>query len=782
MAKLHGAHAFDADAAKTHLSWLGGDIHLVAIHRSGLASHMRSRYFGDDIDAAVDWAIEQNKDQKGIYVTINRVPVGFSRKPSDADIVSCRFVQIDLDPPKTGGNFAFAATLETLEAIQCPPSFIIGSGGGLQCWWRIEESANIDAIRNINQQVRTFFAADACHDPSRLFRLAGSINYPNAAKEARGRKAAMATIISDDTGQVYEPSDLAAFFPVAEHGGNGARGERHDVAIGNVKLITCDDLHLTQFHPIRRAVERPKGVDRSADAYHAACELVRDGYDDDAIAGMLLNPDNAVSAHVLAQGNPMRAAKRAISQARGDEPDAQIVPDETREAVARLGDMSKKPGKIDTSEECVKVLDISEPAHEPAPWYPLLTPGLRAMVDTIMEYAPSPRMELALGAAITCFATAAGRRYCSPTGVMTNIYCVALMASGAGKDFPLRAVNHVLTHAGAGECAGGKIVSATGIGSALEKSPSLFVPIDEMGKLLTAMANPRGVMREVPAALLSLYSESQGSTSGGMYANTKERETKIVYHPCLTIFGVSTPATFWESLTSAAIVDGFLPRMLLLIDEADEPYPKIDLTRSIWPDSLVKHVATIREAALASGHKVFPMGDGAMTPCRPYTVPYADDSAKQAWFDMRVKEFELRKQSNTMRHAFSNRLAENATKLALIRAIDREPHAPVLTAEDYAFGELLSWRSIVTFDKQIGDNLTDSDYHAKLKRVEAAIARSGNEGTTATQIGRSCQSIPLKERQAIIEDLIDQGRVASEKLAGSGGRPKFIFRIVENNA
>lgn len=776
MAKLPSAMPFDADGMAAFLRGLD-QVHLVALHKS--RPDVQVAFFGTHVDQAVEWAQALNPTGYNIYWTVNRVRDGFNRKPAKSDIVAARYVHVDIDPPKGDGGFSKAATIETLDNLEYPPSFVIDSGNGLQAFWRLDgDSANLPAIEGINQQVRTLFSADDCFNIDRLMRVPGAVNYPSPTKEARGRKAVMARLISEDTGQVYEPSDLAAFFPVAEHGGNG-RGERLEVAFSDVKLITCDDLHLTPFHPIRRSVERPKGIDRSADAYHAACELVRDGYDDDTIAGLLLNPDNAVSAHVLAQSNPVRAAKRAISQARGDEPDAQIVPDETREAVARLGISLEKPMEV---QSCCISSDIIKPEADVAPWYPMLTPGLKAMVDTIMEYAPSPRMELALGAAITCFATAAGRRYCSPTGVMTNIYCVALMASGAGKDFPLRAVNHVLTHAGAGECAGGKIVSATGIGSALEKSPSLFVPIDEMGKLLTAMANPRGVMREVPAALLSLYSESQGSTSGGMYANTKERETKIVYHPCLTIFGVSTPATFWESLTSAAIVDGFLPRMLLLIDEADEPYPKIDLTRSIWPDSLVKHVATIREAALASGHKVFPMGDGAMTPCRPYTVPYADDSAKQAWFDMRVKEFELRKQSNTMRHAFSNRLAENATKLALIRAIDRDPHAPVLTAEDYAFGELLSWRSIVTFDKQIGDNLTDSDYHAKLKRVEAAIARSGSEGATATQIGRSCQSIPLKERQAIIEDLIDQGRVASEKLAGSGGRPKFIFRVVENNA
>lgn len=776
MAKLPAAAmAFDADGMAAFLAGLD-QIHLVAIHKS--RADTQSMYFGAHIESAVEWAQALNANGFGIYWTVNKVREGFNPKPGKADIRAARFIHVDIDPPRDSSGFNKAATLETLDSLRFPPSFVIDSGNGLQAFWRLDgDSANLPAIEAINQQVRTLFSADACFNIDRLMRVPGCTNWPSPTKEARGRKPTIARMLSPDTGQVYEPSDLAAFFPPAEHGDGVGR---LDVTLSDVKLLTPDDLHMTPFSQVRRAIEKPDGKDRSADVLHAACELVRDGYPDDVIAGLLINGANAVSGHILDQDNPMRAVKRAIGRARGEEPDALIVPDSIRGVGLSVKENSKSLQVAATCKQSLQVEPAQEPAREGLPdWYDGLTPGLKLMVDTIMHYAPSPRIELALGAAIACFATAAGRRYQSPTGILTNVYCVALMASGAGKDFPLRSVGQVLTYAGAIDSVGGRIVSATGIRSALEKRPTLFVPIDEMGKLLSAMNNPRGTLKDAVSMLLELYSESQSFTKGGMYANTRERETNLIHNPCLSFFGVATPSTFWESLTSQSVADGFLPRMILLLDREQEPEPKLDLSRVIWPDALIDQIKAI--IAGAADHIMFPMGEGAGTPCKPYVVPYADENARQRWFAMKMQERDLRLSSAAIKHPFYNRLAENATKLALVRAIDRCSEAPILTADDFEWGHGLSWRSIEAFEREIGENLADSDYHARLKRVQDVIRKAGAAGISANALGRQCQSIPLRDRQAILEDLEDQGAVASERDTSTGGRPKFIYRIVENS-
>lgn len=767
MAKIT-AHAFDHEGMSQFLSHLD-QIHLVAIHKSRPDVH--GKYFGEHVESAVEWAQGKNANGFNIYWTVNRVRNGFDQKPKKSDIVAARYIHVDIDPPRSNEHdFSVAATIETLENLRCPPTFIINSGNGLQSFWALDgDCANLDSIERINLQVRGMFSADSCQNIDRLMRVPGAVNWPSLVKEARGRKPAMASVIMEHTGQVYEPEELAAFFPPAEI---TEAAERASVEVGEYELLTADDLGLTPFHPLRRALEKPKGDDRSAYGYHAACEAVREHLSDAQVAGLLLNPANPASAHFIDQEHPLRAVKRAIGRARGVEEIEET--DETPEVPALIDFSKLVANSLAKAEKVRSVPAVAITKGDKPEWYAGLSHGLRMYVDTVMEYAPSPRIELALAAAISCFATAAGRRYQSPTGILTNVYCTALMASGAGKDFPLRSVGQVLTHAGAIDNVGGRIVSAMGVRSALERQPTLFVPIDEMGKLIAAMNNPRGNLKDAVAMLLELYSESQSFTKGGMYANAQERQTRIIHNPCLSFFGVATPSTFWDGLTSESVSDGFLPRMVLFIDTDDEPEPRMDLSKCRWPDTLIDHVKAVRGGA--EDHTTFPMGEGAEMPPKPYTVPYSDDAAKGRWFAMKMRERDMRLGTASEKHPFYNRLAENATKIALIRAIDRNPASPMLTEDDFAWGEMLSMRSIAEFERQIGSNLSDSEYHAKVNRIRKIIENAGPGGISASEIGKRVQGVPMRERRDILEDLEDQGAISSEKVQ-TQGRPRFVYRI-----
>lgn len=776
MAKLN-AFAFDVDAAREMLEWLD-QIHLVALHRSGSSAMMRAKFFGTDVEAALNWAIEQNREQKGVYWTINKISEGFVGKPSENDIKSCRFVHCDIDPPKgSEHDFSVAAILETLETLRCPPSFVIYSGAGIQALWRIEESENKAAIKKINLQIRHMFSADACQDVSRLFRLAGTCNFPNAAKEARGRKASMARIAVPDTGQIYEPHELAAFFPSVPEAQPVA--ERGAVSIGEYELLTADDLALTPFHPLRRAMERPKGDDRSGYGQAAAHEAVRQGLSDAQIAGLLLNPDNAASAHFIDQEDSLRAVRRAIGRARGldDIAEGEIVTIETLPDFSGLIANASAKASVVPVERQEAQSAIGVPDSAEFDWYSPLRGGMKEMVDTILYAAPNPRPELALGAALSLFATAAGRRYQSPSGILTNLYCVGLMSSGAGKDFPLRSVGQVLTLAQLEDCVGGRIVSATGIRSALERNPVLFIPIDEFGKLIQAMNAKHGPLHDAISMMLELYSEAQSFAKGGMYANAQERQTVLIKNPCMGFMGVATPSTFWGSMSGQSVVDGFLPRMVLLNDSTPDSPP--DRTRgvrkAVWGDRLIEAVKRVRNGA--EGHNTFTMGDGSTTPCNPYVVNFADDAANDVWWQMKQQEYEMRQTLPEAMHAFANRLAENGIKMAMVKAVSENPERPMLNEADMQWGRALSKRSIDMFLTEAARNLSDNEYHGKLKKVQSVIADAGPDGISASDLGRKTQAIKGRERDEICIDLEAQGIIQKVKIEG-GGRPKIVYRTV----
>jgi len=92
--------------------------------------------------------------------------------------------------------------------------------------------------------------------------------------------------------------------------------ERPGVDAGDYELETADTLGLSAFSDVRDQIERPEGQDRSSDAYWAAYMMLRDGFTDAQIVGVLLNRANAVAAHCVEADSPMRAATRALSAAK----------------------------------------------------------------------------------------------------------------------------------------------------------------------------------------------------------------------------------------------------------------------------------------------------------------------------------------------------------------------------------------------------------------------------------------------------------------------------------
>lgn len=767
------ATAFDADGMADFLSRLD-QIHLVAIHarRHG---DVKSRNFATDTYAAVEWAQGLNAEHYNIYWTVNKVRDGFDPKPAKHNIVSCRYSHVDIDPPK-GNEFEFskAATIETLENLRCPATFIIDSGNGIQAFFQLDgDYQNIEAIERINLQVRHLFNADACQNADRLMRVPGCVNFPSPTKEARGRKPAMTRLAGEHTGEVYTAEELAASFPPIPEA-TKTDIERKAVALGEVKLLTCDDIGLTPFHPVRRAMEKPKGNDRSAYGYHAAAECVRHGLTDSEIGGLLANPDNPAAEHFVDQAQPMRAIKRAIGAARGDEDiadgDIEIAPEVDFTALVENG--LQKGEKVKS--ECIKS-DNPKPDSD-FDWYSGLRGGMKEMVDTILKYAPSPRPELALGSAIALFAAAAGRRYQTPSGLMSNIYIVGLSPSGSGKNLPVKAPASVLINGRMEECVGGsEIVSGPGIMSALEASPSLYLPIDEMGKLVQAMNDPRGNLKQAVNVLLKMYSAADDAMKGAMYSNRQDRPTNLLVRPCLSLYGVATPSSFWLSLKRESVNEGLLPRFILIIDDSPIAPPPRRINRVVYSDGLIEAVRAVRDGA--DGHNPFPMGEGSTTQCVPYMVEFADATADDFEYEMRMRQFAMISEVDDDMVPFVNRVAENAMKLALVMSVSEDPKAPKLEKRHLEWGWGLSYRSVMEFITQVAGNVSENEYEAKAKAVEAAIRNAGDAGAGLSLIGKKCGWISGPERSMILDDL-ESRDVIEKRVDKSGkGRPKTSYAM-----
>ncbi len=116
------------------------------------------------------------------------------------------WVDIDLDQDDIIGH---RHEMEIkLEQLPVEPSMIVWSGGGLHAYWLLEEPIDIsngEAVLEVEASLKglcDFLGADrAATDASRVMRIPGTWNYPNAKKRAAGRVPTECVFYQSDNGR-----------------------------------------------------------------------------------------------------------------------------------------------------------------------------------------------------------------------------------------------------------------------------------------------------------------------------------------------------------------------------------------------------------------------------------------------------------------------------------------------------------------------------------------------------------------------------------------------------
>jgi len=178
-----------------------------------------ARFSVDWIDDAVQHAEAMNRAKQNVYMCINPVDgdanIGPNNGAKDTDILAAFFQFADADD-KDGMNniLSFAGPKFTASVKTGTQPYTRG-----HAYWQLEEPVyNLDAWREVQRSIAHSLQTDqVVVNPSRIMRVAGTVSWPNADKQAKGytpEVVTMRTEFSDDRDPVPFERMMRAFPPV----------------------------------------------------------------------------------------------------------------------------------------------------------------------------------------------------------------------------------------------------------------------------------------------------------------------------------------------------------------------------------------------------------------------------------------------------------------------------------------------------------------------------------------------------------------------------------------
>lgn len=393
-------------------------------------------------------------------------------------------------------------------------------------------------------------------------------------------------------------------------------------------------------------------------------------------------------------------------------------------------------------------------------------PGIISdIIDYTLATSMYPQPELALAAAISLVATVTGRKLTDNYGTRTNVYVIGLAPSGSGKE-QARKVNKTLLMLAGGERMIGaeRIASSAGMVTQISNSPAVLFQLDEMGRMLATLKNPGKAphLYNIATILMQIYGCSDSIWIGDAYADIKK--TPKINQPHPVVYGTAVPEGFWESLTAENVTDGLLGRMMPF--ESSAGYVDPQTPQSIEPPArLVDAIRFWVDLKVGTENL-------ADIHVRPIVAQYT--RAAKDRFDSHMADVASRRKADDRQAAaLWSRSAGKAGKLALIFAASRQPFdsLPMVDFEDIDRGIKLSNWITRLIQKQVFEHVSANDQEDRTKKVYRMLSTP----MTKSQLTRKTQWLGRRERNEIMETLIEAGLVDFESIETVGGGPAKTY-------
>lgn len=431
---------------------------------------------------------------------------------------------------------------------------------------------------------------------------------------------------------------------------------------------------------------------------------------------------------------------------------------------------------------------IATAPSEPVSAQTFQLPGILGQVQGWIEAtARKPQPMFAVQAALAFGATILGRRYVTTQRNWPSVYLLNIGKSGSGKEHAKWALERLLEACQLQRLIGpAGYTSDAGLLSSLHRQPSHLAIVDEFGKILEAASvkhNPRAA--STMRGLMESWGRCDGtlrpqgySTFGLSQQDIEKLTERSVVNPALTLLGMATPDSFYESIGSAAARDGFLNRFLIVESDVGRQ-PGRELDPIPVPQTIVDWAASVHTASGLVNADL----NASLAPA-PKTIAFSKAAAAAFRDYERECLWIMDQHDQAGLGEAAGRTTEIAMRLGLTVAVGSGETTigqdSATWAIDYTRHHLLR-----TLDR-LANSVADSEFEALKLQVLGCIRKAGPRGLTERDLSKASRRFRAVDQRAqtnVLNSLsftADIQRVEYPPASGRG-RPRKAWIIPVTN-
>jgi hypothetical protein len=431
-------------------------------------------------------------------------------------------------------------------------------------------------------------------------------------------------------------------------------------------------------------------------------------------------------------------------------------------------------------------------AVKPAPKAPELRvfqlPGVLGQVEAWIN-ATSRKLQpvFATQTAIAFGSVLFGRRYVTTQRNWSSLYLLNIGKSASGKEHGKWALEALLDACKLQHLIGpAGYTSDSGVLSSLHRQPAHVAIIDEFGKVLEAASIKHGARAaSTLRSLMEVWARCDGtlrpqgySTFGMSDQDADKIAEKSVINPALTLLGMTTPDTFFDTLGSAAARDGFLNRFLIVESDigrqAGQHVPPLAV-----PEAIVQFATEAQKPANLIDAAALPSAAA-----NAHVIPFTAAAAKAyGAFEHDCLRLMDEHDEDGLSEMFG-RTCEMAMRLGLIVALGN--------AETSINGDSAAWAidyvryHAVRTAERLKTSVADSDFEAIKNQVLALIGRfpQGLTERELSQRSRRFRSLDMRGQVNVLSSLAFTADIVRVEFPPTSGRgsPRKAWVITADNA